>query len=423
MIHILEPQLIVVVELQLVHFQLQVCSKRRLLLEIRLGHEDLLAEGEQLLVALRRADLLIAHVEHQQAPVLPHGEEVRVVVSHAHARDSARVALIVLHLVRKRKFPRLHAPRVRRCEEHPPRVAQHHLAQHGPRQIVLLDDVTVGDLLDLLVAADGEARLTVGRAHRTRVVTALQHALPHALEVLQVPLVHRPVHPARHNLGIIRRPTYRTYLPVVPAQVTEILARVRCKDVDRVAVDRSEHVPAVRELALAARLDRELLERPHIIHNHVEQPHLIAKTHEQMQAGGVQRKRVRLLVEILGQLQRLIDIVPHTHAFVKPTRGHERLAHARVYARDLPRVEGRGEEVEVGLVRFHNVCIRQVEAVQLIVVRRHHELLLRVGHGQVPDLDGIIIDAKHLGALVELLLVALIIDRDAAVVAPCHDTL
>mmetsp|Transcript_38427 Transcript_38427/g.75050 ORF Transcript_38427/g.75050 Transcript_38427/m.75050 type:complete len:225 (+) Transcript_38427:870-1544(+) len=179
----------------------------------------------------------------------------------------------------------------------------------------------------------------------------------------------------------------------------------------------------VRELALAAGLDGKLLEGPHVVHDDVEQPHLVAETHQEVQARGVQRERVRLLVEVFCELERLVDIVPHPDALVQPARSHERLADACVDPGDLSRVEGRGEEVKVGLVGLHDVGVCEVELVQLVVVRRHDELLLGVRHGEVPDLDGVVVDAKHLCALVKLLLVRLVVDRNAAIITPRDDTL
>mmetsp|Transcript_21298 Transcript_21298/g.53663 ORF Transcript_21298/g.53663 Transcript_21298/m.53663 type:complete len:797 (-) Transcript_21298:529-2919(-) len=422
-VHVLEAQLVVVVQLQLVHLELEVRRQRRLLLEVRLGDQDFLAERQQLLVAFGGPDFFVPHVEHEQHPVLPHGEEVRVVVGHAHARHRARVALVVLHLVGEGELPRLDAPRVGRGEEHAPRVRQDHLAEHRTRQVVLLDDVGVCDLLDLLVGPDGEGRLAVGGAHGACVVAALEHALTHALKVLEVPFVDGTVHPARHDLGVVGRPANAPHLAVVPPQVAQVLACVGRKHVDGVAVDGREHVPSVGELALAARLDGKLLEGPHVVHDHVEEAHLVAEAHEQVKARRVEGERVGLLVEVLCQLEGLVDVVPHAHALVKAARRHEGLTHARVDSSDLPRVKRCREKVKVCLVRLHDVRIGEVELVQLIVVRRHHQLLLGVRDGEVTDLDGVVVDAEHLGALVQLLLVRLVVDGDAPVVAPRHDPL
>mmetsp|Transcript_33304 Transcript_33304/g.77974 ORF Transcript_33304/g.77974 Transcript_33304/m.77974 type:complete len:274 (+) Transcript_33304:2265-3086(+) len=182
-------------------------------------------------------------------------------------------------------------------------------------------------------------------------------------------------------------------------------------------------MPAVGELALAARLDRKLLEGAHVVHDHVEEAHLVAEAHQQVEAGGVQGERMRLLVEVLGQLEGLVDVIPHAHALVEAAGCDEGLAHASVDAGDLARVERCGQEVKVGLVGLHDVRVGEVELVQLVVVGRHHELFLGVGDCEVPDLDGVVVNAEHLGPLVQLLLVRLVVYCDAAVIAARHDPL
>ena len=143
-----------------------------------------------------------------------------------------------------------------------------------------------------MVGADGVDGARVGRAHGARVRARLEDVLGHALGLLDLvrvrvrvrvrlwvrvrvrararvrlsglldlPLVDGAVHARRDEARVVLRPVDGLDLAVVAAQVVDVLARVRGVDLDRVAVDGGEALPADGEAALAARLDRELLVR------------------------------------------------------------------------------------------------------------------------------------------------------------------
>ena len=67
------------------------------------------------------------HTHTYQTPVVRHGEKVRVIIRDAHARDGARVALVLLIFVRQWKLPRLDRAVLGAREEHAARVREDHL--------------------------------------------------------------------------------------------------------------------------------------------------------------------------------------------------------------------------------------------------------------------------------------------------------
>jgi len=93
------------------------------------------------------------------------------------------------------------------------------------------------------------------------------------------------------------------------------------------------------------------------------------------------------------------------YRLIEAARCHEWLADARVHTRDLSRVERGGEKVKVAVVRFHDIGVRERKGKELVVFRSTDELLLGVRERQMADLDGVAVDAKHLGPLVQVLLV------------------
>ena len=182
-------------------------------------------------------------------------------------------------------------------------------------------------------------------------------------------------------------------------------------------------MPARREAALAAHLDRELLVRSDVVHEQVHQAQLVREAREHVQAGRVERDRVHLLGEHLGDVRRLVHVVPHAHAPVDAARGHERLAHRAVEAGDHAVVEGLREQLEVHFVCAQDVRVRERERVHLRVRQRAHELLLGRRDGESLDFDRVLLDAQALGFLVVVLVVALLEDVDQAAVRAAHEAL
>mmetsp|Transcript_30134 Transcript_30134/g.74777 ORF Transcript_30134/g.74777 Transcript_30134/m.74777 type:complete len:573 (-) Transcript_30134:780-2498(-) len=422
-VQVLQPQLVLVLQRQLVDLQLQLLHARALLLQVALGHQHLLGVHQRLLVLAHTAPLLVAHVEHEQTRVLAHAEQQRVVRRDAHARDGPAVALELLELAAQRELVGPHRARLARREQHLPAGRKHHLRQHVLRGVLLADLVGLVELLQLLVAAHGVDVAAVGGGHHARVVAPLDDVLLLALEVLELPLVHGAVQPGAHDLGVVRAPAQRPHLAVVPAQVAHVLARVHVVDLDHVAVHGGEVVPAVAEHALLALLDAELFVRPDVVHQQVHQPQLVREPHQHMQAAGVERDGVRLLGEELHELAGLLVVVPDAHALVGGARGHQRLAHAHVHARDALGVEPLGEQVEVHLLALEDVAVAQAQHVHLVVLQRADQVLLRRAQRQVLDAHAVVLDAERLGALVQLLVLRPLVDAQHAVVAAADEPL
>ena len=124
---------------------------------------------------------------------------------------------------------------------------------------------------------------------------------------------------------------------------------------------------------------------PNVVHQHVEQPQLVAEAHEQVQARGMERDALCFLIEVLGgrgggsgvrwsarvqsssikhsrqqhahrthleQLKRAINIVPYPDVLVQPTRCQQRLADGGLHACDLTVVEGGYHVVEAKVAAF-----------------------------------------------------------------------
>ena len=105
----------------------------------------------------------------------------------------------------------------------------------------------VGNLFELLVGADSEHGLSVGRDGDTRVAAWLEHALADTLPADRVPLVDGAVEATRHDLVVVGAPHDRAHLAVVPLQVGDVLKRCRRVDLDDVAVDGGEQVTSIAE--------------------------------------------------------------------------------------------------------------------------------------------------------------------------------
>ena len=213
-----------------------------------------------------------------------------------------------------------------------------------------------GARLQLHVGSDGVDRARVGGAHRARVRARLEHILAHALEAVELPLVHGAVHPRRHEARVVGRPRDRPHLAVVAAEVAVRLARVRRVDLDRVAVDGGEPVAAGREAALGAPFDRKLLVRPDVVHQQIHQPQLVAEPTQHVEPRRVERDRAALLREDLAQVGAPVDVVPDPDRAVGAARRNERLADARVEARHLRRVEALREWRRRGVTELRQNC-------------------------------------------------------------------
>mmetsp|Transcript_11850 Transcript_11850/g.44119 ORF Transcript_11850/g.44119 Transcript_11850/m.44119 type:complete len:286 (-) Transcript_11850:2-859(-) len=94
--HLFHAQLVLVVQLQLFHTLVQLFNPERLLVDVRLGHQDLLREVTRDFGHLSHPQLVL-RVDHgdvvdEEAPVRGPGEEEVLVVAEAHALNRCAVA-------------------------------------------------------------------------------------------------------------------------------------------------------------------------------------------------------------------------------------------------------------------------------------------------------------------------------------------
>mmetsp|Transcript_16381 Transcript_16381/g.36672 ORF Transcript_16381/g.36672 Transcript_16381/m.36672 type:complete len:217 (-) Transcript_16381:41-691(-) len=121
-VEIAQTQLVLVLHRQFFYLRLELRHCLGLLLQIRLRHQDLLGEGHHLLVSLRRAALLVPHVEDVYGGVFGDGEEERVVRCDPEASDWGRVDLDLGVISRQGELVRTDGAGLGTSEEHPARV-------------------------------------------------------------------------------------------------------------------------------------------------------------------------------------------------------------------------------------------------------------------------------------------------------------
>mmetsp|Transcript_61149 Transcript_61149/g.98931 ORF Transcript_61149/g.98931 Transcript_61149/m.98931 type:complete len:312 (-) Transcript_61149:143-1078(-) len=235
------------------------------------------------------------------------------------------------------------------------------------------------------IVSTGHRRRTSLIVNNTGIVHVSSHVLLFAREILEFPLVDGPINPCRDHAQIVSRPADAFDHGRVPYQHAQFFQRiVRVKD-NIGNVDCRELVAAMREADFFAAFNREFVELPQVVDEHIEIAQLVGKSEDHVEARGVDGDRGQIVLKALDNFTRLIQIIPDSHRLVQAARGHERLAHAHVDARNRLRVVTRAYHLEMVVGLLEDIYIRDREHGHLIRTEKCRQRLLLGADGKTDN--------------------------------------
>ena len=111
-----------------------------------------------------------------------------------------------------------------------------------------------------------------------------------------------------------------------------------------------EEVTSVREPDLAAQLDTNFLELLETTLENIHHTNFVCESDHDMEARGMESKRVCFILEYFTDLKSFSMIVPDTHSLISTTSAHKLLFDADIHTIDATRVEGEDKILILSIV-------------------------------------------------------------------------
>lgn len=113
-----------------------------------------------------------------------------------------------------------------------------------------------------------------------------------------------------------------------------------------------EEVTSVREPDLAAQLDTNFLELLETTLENIHHTNFVCESDHDMEARGMESKRVCFILEYFTDLKSFSMIVPDAHCLISTTSAHKLLFDADIHTIDATRVEGEDEILKLCIISW-----------------------------------------------------------------------